>query len=254
MMIMINPHRIVHHGLKAAFVGAALLISGCSLTAPDYFTGKDFQFNEDSIFYTPVDNVGYRDKFPIGVRRVTAAVELPGKSGQERLTPSEIRQISDLVSDFLEEKQSLLVVAVPGGGAGDARVLGRAKQIGDLIKRRGVAPSRMMLRVAGEDTSANGPIVISYDTLEVTVPDCGIWDKESSHDETNTSSLNFGCSLQRNFGLMLDDPRDLLEPRRTTATHDATRSSVVLEKYRAGEVTGAERADVETAISIETEE
>ena len=243
---MNNAHRIVLHGLKAAFVGGALLIAGC--TSPDY------QFNEDSLFHTPVDNLGYRDKFPIGVRRVTAAVELPGKSGQERLTPSEIRQISDMVSAFMEEKQSQLVVAIPGGSAGDTRVLGRAKQIGDLIKRRGVAASRMLLRVASEDTSANGPIVISYDTLEVTVPDCGIWDKESSHDETNTSSLNFGCSLQRNFGLMLDNPQDLLEPRRTTATHDATRSSVVLEKYRAGEVTGAERSDVESATSIEAQE
>lgn len=246
---MNNAHRIVHLGLKAAFVGgAALLISACSLTAPDY------QFNEDSLFHTPVDNVGYRDKYPIGVRSVTAAVELPGKSGQERLTPSEIRQISDMVSAFMEEKQSQLVVAIPGGSAGDARVLGRAKQIGDLIKRRGVAASRMMLRVASEDTSATGPIVISYATLVVTVPDCGFWDKESSHDETNTSPPNFGCSQQRNIGLMIDDPRDLLEPRKTTATHDATRSSVVLKAYRAGEVTGAVRADVESAITIEAEQ
>lgn len=243
---MNNAHRIVHHGLKAAFVGGALLIAGC--TSPDY------QFNEDSLFNTPLDNLGYRDKFPIGVRRVTSAVELPGKSGQERLTPPEIRQISDMVSAFMEEKQSQLVVAIPGGSADDARVLGRAKQIGDLIKRRGVAASRMMLRVASEDTSANGPIVISYATLVVTVPDCGFWDKESSHDETNTSPPNFGCSLQRNIGLMIADPRDLLEPRRTTATHDATRSSVVLKKYRAGEITGAERADVESSITIETEE
>lgn len=247
MMIMKNAHRIVHHGLKAAFVGAALLISGCSLTAPDY------QFNEDSLFHTPLDNLSYREKYPLGVRSVTAAVELPGTSGQERLTPSEIRKISDLVADFMTETQSQLVVAIPGGAAGDARVLGRAKQIGDLIKRRGVAASRMMLRVASEDTSANGPIVISYGTLVVTVPECGFWDKESSHDETNTNSPNFGCTLQRNFGLMIANPRDLLEPRKTTATHDATRSSVVLKAYRAGEVTGAERSDAESSKNISAE-
>lgn len=243
-MIMKDAIRIVHHGLRAGLIGVALLISGCSLTSPDY------QFDKDSPFFTPVDNLGYRDKFPIGVKNVVTAVELPGKNGQERLSPSEIRQISDMAAAFLEDRQNQLVVAIPGGAAGDARVLGRAKQIGDLVKRRGVPASRMMLRVDTDDTRADGPIVISYDRLVVTVPECGIFDKESSHDETNTNEPNFGCSLQRNIGLMIDNPRDLIEPRKTTATHDATRSSVVLEAYRAGKVTGARRADVESASTI----
>lgn len=258
MMMMKNAHRIAHRGhgivrrgprivrsgLYAGLIGFAFLVSGCSLTSPDY------QFNEDSLFHTPLDKLGYRDKFPIGVRSVTKAVELPGKSGQERLTSSEIRQISDMAMAFMEEKQNQLVIAIPGGGAGDARVLGRAKQIGDLAKRRGVPASRMMLIVNSEDISANGPIVISFDTLVVTVPECGIFDRESSHDETNTSEPNFGCSLQRNIGLMIDNPRDLIEPRKTAATHDATRSGVVLQAYRAGEVTGATRSNVESATSI----
>jgi pilus assembly protein CpaD len=142
------------------------------------------------------------------------------------------------------------VVAIPGGGASDARVLGRAKQIGDLVKRRGVSASRMLLRVASEDTTVNGPIVVSYDRLVVTVPECGIWDKESSHDDTNTMPSNFGCSIQRNIGLMIDNPQDLIEPRKTTATHDATRSSVVLKAYRAGEPTGAQRSRIESASTI----
>ena len=242
MTIMNETHRMVPRFVRAGLIGLALLVGGC--------TTSDYQFEEDSLYYTPTDPRGYREIFPIGVRKVTTAVELPGKSGQERLTPSEIRKVSDMAAAFLEERQTQLVVAIPGGSAGDARVLGRAKQIGDLVKRRGVPASRMMLRVANEDTSADGPIVISYDMLVVTVPECGDWSKESSHDEANSAFSNFGCSLQRNFGLMIDDPRDLIEPRKTTATHDATRSSVVLEAYRSGAVTGATRADIESAISI----
>ena len=243
MMIMHAAHQIAHHGLRASLgLVVALLIAGC--TTPDY------QFSEGSLFNTPIDDKGYREKYPIGVKNVTTAVELPGKSGQERLTPAEIRQVSDIVSAFLGGRESQLVVAVPGSGAGDARVLGRAKQIGDLVKRRGVPASRMLLRVASDDTGANGPIVISYDTLVVTVPDCRLWDTESSHDETNTATSNFGCSLQRNIGLMIDNPRDLIEPRKTTATHDATRSGVVLDNYRAGKITGAVRGKIESAVTI----
>ena len=236
-------HQIAHHGLRASLgLVVALLIAGC--TTPDY------QFNEDSLFNTPIDDKGYREKYPIGVKSVTTAVELSGKSGQERLTPAEIRRVSDIVAAFLEGRESQLVVAIPGSGAGDALVLGRAKQIGDLVKRRGVPASRMLLRVASEDTSANGPIVISFDTLVVTVPDCRLWNSESSHDLTNTATSNFGCSLQRNFGLMIDNPRDLIEPRKTTATHDATRSGVVLDNYRAGKITGADRDRIESATTI----
>ena len=247
MMIMKKVHRICQRGFTGGLIGLALLIGGCSLTA-------DNQFDEDSRFYTPVDNLDYRDKFPIGVKNVTTAVELPGKNGQERLSPSEILQISDMASAFLEQMENQLVVSIPGGAAGDARVLGRAKQIGDLVKRRGVPASRMMLRVAGEDTSADGPIVISYSKLVVTVPECGYWNKAFSHDTTNTSEPNLGCVTQRNIGLMIDNPLDLIEPRQTTATHDAVRSSVVLEAYRAGEETGAARADIESATEISAEE
>ena len=242
---MNHSPRIVHHGLRAGLIVTALLIAGC--TTPDY------QWNKDSLFNTPLDTQGYREKFPLGVKNITTTVALPGKTGQERLTPAEMRQISDVAAAFLVEKQSLLIVAIPGGAASDARVLGRAKQIGDLVKRRGVPASRMMLRVAREDSSANGPIVISYDTLVVSVPECGIWDEESSHDETNTSNPNFGCSIQRNIGLMIDDPRDLIAPRKTTATHDATRSGVVLKAYRAGEPTGAIREAIESATTIEAD-
>ena len=243
---MKQTHKNFQPGLVVGLIGLALLIGGCSLTA-------DNQFDEDSRFYTPVDNLDYRDKFPIGVKNVTTAVELPGKNGRERLSPSEILQISDMASAFLEQMENQLVVSIPGGAAGDARVLSRAKQIGDLVKRRGVPASRMMLRVAGEDTSSDGPIVISYSRLVITVSECGIWDKVSSHDVTNTSNPNFGCATQRNIGLMIDNPRDLIEPRQTTATHDAVRSSVVLEAYRSGAVSGAERADIERATGISAE-
>ena len=246
MMIMKKVHRICQRGFTGGLIGLALLIGGCSLTA-------DNQFDEDSPFYTPVDFSGYQDRFPIGVRNVTNALELPGKNGQERLSPSEIRQIGDTATAFLKQMQNQLVVSIPGGAAGDARVLGRAKQIGDLVKRRGVPASRIMLRVAGEDTSSDGPIVISYSRLVITVSECGIWDKVSSHDVTNTSNPNFGCATQRNIGLMIDNPRDLIEPRQTTATHDAVRSSVVLEAYRSGAVSGAERADIERATGISAE-
>ena len=245
MMIMNDTLGIVRHGLRAGLVVAALLIAGC--TSPDY------QWNKDSLFNTPLDVQGFREKFPLGVRNVTTTVELPGKTGQERLTPFEIRKISDMASAFLVDEQSQIVIAIPSGAAGNARALGRAKQIGDLVKRRGVPASRMMLRVASEDSSADGPIVISYDTLVVTLPECGIWDKESSHDETNTNNPNFGCSIQRNIGLMIAYPRDLIEPRKTTATHDATRSSVVLKAYRAGQPTGAVREAIESATTIEAD-
>jgi pilus assembly protein CpaD len=57
----------------------------------------------------------------------------------------------------------------------------------------------------------------------------------------------FGCAVVRNFGLMLAEPADLIAPR-PAGDRDATRSDVIVRKYRAGEPTGAKGAQDEREI------
>ncbi len=63
---------------------------------------------------------------------------------------------------------------------------------------------------------------------------------------TNTVHSNFGCAAQRNFGVMVANPADLVAMR-APGPGDTARRNVVLGKYRAGEPTGAKRAGEEKA-------
>ena len=200
-------------------------------------------------FGTPVYNQDYTQKFALNVESLHLTLSLPGADGQERLTPGEIRRLDKFVSGYMAERRGQLVVSIPASASGERRVLGRAKQIADRARRQGLHADEIMLRVAIEENRADAPVVVGYDKLVVRVPECGDWSKESSHDLTNTPSPNFGCSMQRAVGLMVADPADLIAPRQA-GLRDAGRSNTIIQLYRAGLPTGAERAAAEEAEEV----
>ena len=193
--------------------------------------------------------IDYRQKFALTVASVRPALSLPGTAGQERLTPGEIRRIDEFVAGYMAERRGPLTITVPSAAAGDARVLGRAKQIADRARRRGLPAEHVVLRVAADEQRADAPVMVSYEKLVVRVPTCGDWSKESSHDPTNTPSPNFGCSMQRAVGLMIADPADLAAPRQA-GLRDAGRSNTVIQLYRAGQPTVTERTTAEEAEEV----
>ncbi len=220
--------------------GLGLLLAACT-TAEMRISG------------TPVLSEDYSQRHPLAVESVRAALNLPGAGGQDRLTPTEVRRVDAFVSSYLAEMRGPLMISVPGAAAGDARVLGRAKQIADRARRLGLPPDQVLLRVAAEEERAEAPVVVSYEKLVMRIPECGDWSKEASHDWTNTVHSDFGCSTQRGVGLMIADPADLAKPR-TAGLRDAARSNLVIQLYRAGVATVAERAEVERAAITEVSE
>ena len=79
---------------------------------------------------------------------------------------------------------------------------------------------------------------------EVDVAECGDWSGASGFNPTNLPHTDYGCSYQRNLGLMLSDPGDLIESD-DFGGMDAQRATIVIQSYRAGELTGAEVSEQE---------
>ena len=200
----------------------------------------------------PVFSEDYRQRHPFAVESVRATLNLPGAEGAERLTSGELRRIDGFVAAYMAERRGQLMISVPGAAADDARVLGRAKQIADRARQHGLPAAEVILRVATDEQEANAPVMVSYEKLVMRIPACGDWSKEASYDWTNTVHSNFGCSMQRGVGLMIADPGDLARPRQA-GLRDAVRSNTIIQLYRAGEVTGAARAEAEEAEAQETE-
>jgi len=103
--------------------------------------------------------------------------------------------------------------------------------------------------VAGStyDASANpnAPIIVSFSRYEAQAPECApLWEQDLAHQSNNQAWASFGCATQANLAAMIEDPADLMRPR-AEDPRDSGRRSVVMDAYRAGETTHAERTNDE---------
>ncbi len=223
-----------HRRLHIVCAAAALLAAGC--TTPN-------------IHFLPADPSDARERHPVSVENSVATLVLSGAAGAERLAPSEIARLDGFVAGYISGGHGRLMVTVPGADAGQKRALARGKRIVDRALGRGVRESEVLLGVDATESSDGAPIVVSYEKFVVRVPECGNWSKESSHDITNTVYSDFGCATQHSLALSVANPADLILPR-GAGLRDTVRSNLVIQLYRSGEVTLAERAEVEAATEV----
>ncbi|ESQ90727.1 hypothetical protein ABAC460_07815 [Asticcacaulis sp. AC460] len=84
--------------------------------------------------------------------------------------------------------------------------------------------------------------VVSY---RASVPACGQHWENLAATRKNKPHANFGCAVTANLAAQVADPRDLVDPATATPS-DAARKSVILDKYRKGEVTSAAKDEQAT--------
>ncbi len=80
---------------------------------------------------------------------------------------------------------------------------------------------------------------------------CGDWSENLGTTRQNSPFPNLGCATQNNIAAMVSNPRDLIEPQ-PMDPGDTQRRLTVLERYRAGEPTPAERTETqENVIAVD---
>ncbi len=83
-------------------------------------------------------------------------------------------------------------------------------------------------------------IVISFKGSIAQVPECGDWSGENRFNPTNMPGQNYGCSFQRNIGLMVSNPDNLLKAETGGETLDPASIERIIGLYEAGSPTSAE--------------
>ncbi|ADU12117.1 CpaD family pilus assembly protein [Asticcacaulis excentricus] len=86
--------------------------------------------------------------------------------------------------------------------------------------------------------------VVSLITREyrAVVNDCNLEWENLAATRHNAAPQNLGCAINANLAAQIDDPRDIAAPQPATPG-DAGRRTVIIDKYRKGEVTSAARDD-----------
>ncbi|MEE9272637.1 MAG: CpaD family pilus assembly lipoprotein [Robiginitomaculum sp.] len=204
-------------GLTGLVVSAGFFLSGCTMSQPS--------FSPTSL----------RNK--ITVAETVERLELFTEANGLNLSARDQDAVSNFIYQYSRAGQGPLYVNIPRNTANSAGIAQAKSAIGARMKSMGIPASALQ---SGQYMSRPGiaaPIVVSYRRLTTQPIDC-----QAGADLTNTSTNQpyggYGCSQTANLAAMIDNPRQLLAPYEQ-GSRPADRRVVIMDKYKAGEATGA---------------
>jgi pilus assembly protein CpaD len=185
------------------------------------------------------------DLHRIQVTQGSQRLEVPVAAGAMTLDQGARAQLQSFASGYLRYGHGALVLSTPSGGANSDAASVLANETRRALVDAGVSYAA----VAGSSYDASGradaPIVVSFARYEAQAPECApLWEQDLAHQSNNQPWASFGCATQANLAAMVEDPADLLHPR-AEDPRDSGRRDTVMEAYRAGDPTHAERSSDE---------
>jgi pilus assembly protein CpaD len=208
-----------------AAIGVALMLAGC---------------------YTPTATTAsipndYRKRHPIALKEGERSVEIFVGTNRGGLTPSQRADVLSFARVWKREATGGIIIDLPAGTSTEIAASDAAREIRAILTAAGVPPHGIGVRRYGPvEDGKLAAIRLNYSKIIAEAGPCGLWPHdlgpafEPTYGE-NRPYYNLGCSTQRNLAAMADNPSDLVQPRGETPAYSARRS-VVLDKYRKGEV------------------
>lgn len=190
---------------------------------------------------------------PVRVDRKEVVLELDVPQGSYGLSHNQKADLRGFVRRFREEGSGgVLVARAPSGGANEIAAKRAMDEVAQVIAEAGVAREDSVYESYSAGAGRAAPVRVSFLRHTAEGPVCGQWPSDLGRNKKNLPYENLGCATQRNLAAMVANPRDLVEPRRTTP-RSSERRDMVWDKYIKGETTISEKADEEKSQVSEVE-
>jgi len=174
------------------------------------------------------------DLHRIKVAQIGESLDVPIADGV--LNDRTLRAIADFASQYRLIGHGPLTVASPEGSNPQFAAAVRASLAQNGVLLEAIANSTY------RPDSAEAPIRLGFSRFTAEAPTCpALYTENIADAHTNAALRSFGCATQANLAAMIADPADLVGPRPSEPA-DAARRTVVLDKYRSGEITHAVRS------------
>jgi pilus assembly protein CpaD len=210
--------------LRTGAAFSALVVCACAMP-----TIKDPAYTED-----------YRVRYPITVAPKMRTLHVPYRGPGAGMDPNTEAQLRQFVYEYRGNGAGAISVSTPEGWQNvGLEFAGRIAALG--VPRENVLLATNLTPEAGAEVEIG---FISY--VAETTP-CGDWSQDVASTRQNTPLPNLGCATQNNIAAMVADPRDLIGPQPMDPA-DTQRRLTVLEKYREGLPTPAERTEAQTGV------
>ncbi|MDA8233122.1 MAG: CpaD family pilus assembly lipoprotein [Magnetospirillum sp.] len=180
----------------------------------------------------------YRQHYPVGVANHTAVAVVTQPEAGRPFSAQDAMALEQIGKDHLRRGSGPVTVTVaPSSGGADAKAAAQAfgERVAAAIR---VPPADVKVVVAAGTAQRPDTALVEAPVWVAEIPECGNFDTQPTPDWQNGSSPNFGCATQRNIGLMVQDPADLVRMRESSG-REGSRSADVLDKYGRGVATGS---------------
>lgn len=181
----------------------------------------------------------YALRFPVTVSPTMRTLRVPfdGSGAGEDVNSSV--QLQGFIREYMAQGVGAISVSAPEG---------REESASDYVEKlvvMGVPRTRIMTGTDPEPR-ASTEILVSFVRYVAESTQCGDWSVNLGRTSSNAPSPNFGCATQNNIAAMVADPRDLIALGRL-GPDDVTRRVTIIDKYREGTPTPAEKTAEQSA-------
>ncbi|KAA5603419.1 CpaD family pilus assembly protein [Blastochloris sulfoviridis] len=182
------------------------------------------------------------DRHPIRIVEGRAVHEVLIGTGRGTLTAVQRAELTAFAGNWRRRGTGPVFIEVPAGTDNEQAARIASREVRSLLVATGIPGNGISLQPYQpfpEDTLA--PLRVVYPVVKAEAGPCGVWPddlgvQDMFHQAENRQYWNFGCANQKALAAMVDNPADLVQPRREQAASAARRQTVV-EKYIKGEDT-----------------
>jgi pilus assembly protein CpaD len=114
------------------------------------------------------------------------------------------------------------------------------KPLADYLRKQGIQAKMALISSGMSDIPTSG-LRLQVDRYVLVPPNCPDWRKPATGDYGNTPLSNLGCANTANLGMMLANPRDLIQGQRP-GDADGTVAAASIQRYRADKVKALDQA------------
>lgn len=208
--------------LSLAVLAAAFVVTACAERSPS----ADLNLTAATSL----------DQYPLTaqtmVRTINLRVEPDGLSANQRVA---LDQVAEDASWLNGKPVDVEIIT-----AGDPVAIAAGHGIGGYLSAHAVADKD--IRLSSTQDQPSDVVTVNLVFYRAKVDDCNQTWENLAATASNKVSQNFGCAIASNLAAQVADPRDLAAPAPATST-DAPRKSVILDKYRKGDITSSQKDD-----------
>ncbi len=180
----------------------------------------------------------YRLSHPITVEEKAAVALFVRPAEGAILSPADRDRLGRLAEESLRRGAGPIQISVGARAGEEAAALAFAQSLADTLRAWGITQVTLAVTGGSDAVPQPGMAQVRVPVWEAKAPECGKFERGLNPDYANAPHSNWGCSIQRNKALMVQNPADLVRARESSG-RDGARAATVLEKYGKGEATSS---------------